>query len=234
LYEPAGLTPIFAEPAAIPVLPWKANPQVGHLKGVIRDAAGVVVDTGAVTIVRIDGDEAAPGRRTVTTATDGGGFYGGVDLSVGRYQVAVTPVRQPTYVHQCTADVLPGQVTTLDISTADADAPVISLGVSPDSLWPPNGDLHTITATISAADASSMSLRLVVEDEYGRIDVAPMTTSGSGPISWTPAFQLESARDGEDVDGRVYTITLTATDLACNTATKTATVTVAHDQRDRK
>ena len=226
---------IFADPATVPVLPWKANPQVGHVKGVIRDATGAVVDTGAVAIVRVDGAETAPGRRSATTATDGNGFYGGVDLAVGRYQVSITPVREAPYVYRCaTVNVLPGQVSTFDIDLpVDRDDPVVTLAVTPDSLWPPDGTLHTITATVSATDASSLSLRLAVEDEYGRVAVAPMTTSGVGPISWTPAFQLESARDGGDRDGRVYTITLTATDEACNLATTTAAVTVPHDQRDK-
>jgi hypothetical protein len=234
LYEPSDLTPIFAEPATVPIFPWKANPQVGHLKGLIRNAAGLPIDTGAITIVRVSGDDSAPGRRSVTTATDGSGFYGGVDLAVGRYQVAVTPVRESAYVHQCAVDVLPGQVSTLDFTTADAEAPVISLSVTPDALWPPNGTLSTIAATITASDASSISLRLAIQDEYGRYEVPAMTTSGAGALTWKPSFALESARDGEDRDGRVYTIVLTATDEACNTATTTATVLVAHDMRDKK
>jgi uncharacterized lipoprotein YddW (UPF0748 family) len=233
LYEPSELTPIFADAAAVPIFPWKGAPQVGHLRGFIRDAGGAVVDTGAVTITRVAGDDLAPGRRNVNTATDGGGFYGGIDLAAGRYQVAVTPVRQALYVHQCPVDVTPGQVSTLDF-TIDPDAPVIALSVTPGDLWPPNGAMHTIAASISANDASAMSLRLTVADEYGRIEVTPLTTSGGGPLTWEPTFELEAARLGEDLDGRTYTVTLTATDAACNTATATATVTVAHDQRVEK
>jgi uncharacterized lipoprotein YddW (UPF0748 family) len=232
LYEPAGMEPVFAEKASIPVLPWKNNPQVGHLRGFIRDTTGAVVDTGAVTITRVSGDDLAPGRRSVNTATDGGGFYGGVDLAVGRYQVSVTPVRHGAYLHQCTVEVTAGQVSTFDIN-ADPDSPVITLSVSPGDLWPPDGALRAVTASISASDASPMSLRLTVTDEYGLVEVTPMTMGGGGQLTWTPSFEIEASRLGEDLDGRTYTVTLTATDAACNTATASATVRVAHDQREK-
>ena len=42
LFEDPSLNaiPIFERPASIPDLPWKTNPQVGHLRGVVRDGAG--------------------------------------------------------------------------------------------------------------------------------------------------------------------------------------------------
>ncbi|MFX7540935.1 hypothetical protein ABTJ80_21145, partial [Acinetobacter baumannii] len=79
-------TPLFSEPAAVPDLAWKSDPQVGHLKGFIKDEAGTAVDAGDVAITRIGGF-AGSGRTEVRTATDGGGFYGGVDLAPGTYRV---------------------------------------------------------------------------------------------------------------------------------------------------
>lgn len=232
LYEPASLTPLYGDIAFIPAFPWKDNPQVGHIKGIIRGVGGDVVDTGAVTITRISGADEAPGKRSVTTATDGNGFYGGVDLAPGTYRVAVTPVREGLYVHQCPVYVAPGQVSTWDFTVNDP--PAVSLAVSPEVLWPPNGEMHTITATVFAADDTAITLTLSVADEYGQIAIEPLTTSGHGPLSWNPTFDLESARLGDDADGRTYTMTLAVTDTDCQTTTKTATVRVAHDQRDKK
>jgi uncharacterized lipoprotein YddW (UPF0748 family) len=91
LFE-ADVAPLFAEPAAVPDMPWKTLPQVGHLKGVIEDASGAPVDAGALTLARLDDGTTPPAGRTVITgATDGNGFYGGVDLAPGTYEVAVTP-----------------------------------------------------------------------------------------------------------------------------------------------
>jgi len=41
---------------------------------------------------------------------------------------------------------------------------------------------------------------------------------------------LEARRDGHDLDGRLYTISITATDYAGNNTTAATTVTVLHDR----
>jgi hypothetical protein len=123
----ANPTPVFAAPAAVPELAWKVDPQVGHLLGSVTDEAGQPVDAGDVTVSRV-GDGPAPpvGRTSVTTATDGGGVYGGVDLAAGRYQVTATPLGQLPYTAPSTVQVTPGQVARLDIAI-DRDAPTVSL-----------------------------------------------------------------------------------------------------------
>ncbi len=73
--------PVFAEPACAPPLRWKGSPDRGHIMGYVLGADGSAADTAAVVIERVDG----AWRRG--TATDGGGFYGGVDLPAGRYTV---------------------------------------------------------------------------------------------------------------------------------------------------
>ncbi|MBA3351194.1 MAG: family 10 glycosylhydrolase, partial [Blastocatellia bacterium] len=77
LFEPnandTGYQAIFSQPATIPVHSWKAAPLKGHLKGFARRANNTVLDTANVTITNLDNNTARTG------ATDGGGFYGGVD-----------------------------------------------------------------------------------------------------------------------------------------------------------
>ena len=83
LYEPEGMTPIFNDAAAIPTFPWKMAPTLGHVKGEARRADGTAYDTAAVTIENLNTQSVRNG------ATDGGGFFGAVDLQPGPYRARV-------------------------------------------------------------------------------------------------------------------------------------------------
>ncbi len=82
-YEPEGLTPIFNDPATIPTFSWKITPTLGHVKGEARHADNTAFDTVPVTIENLDT------QATKVTATDGGGFFGAVDLAPGSYRAQV-------------------------------------------------------------------------------------------------------------------------------------------------
>ena len=82
LFDPGG-TPVFAEPAAPPGMPWKSDPSRAHLMGTIRAAGDppTPVDGARLTLA---------GPVTRTLVSDGTGFYGAVDLPTGRYTLTVT------------------------------------------------------------------------------------------------------------------------------------------------
>lgn len=81
VYDP--ITPaIYAQPATIPVMPWKATPTLGHLKGTIYSGNITNALDGAVVTL------AGPVSRVQTN--DATGFYGFVDLPPGNYTVAAT------------------------------------------------------------------------------------------------------------------------------------------------
>lgn len=80
LYEPAGQTPIFADPANIPTFSWKLAPTKGHVKGEAFDSDSKPLDTVAVNIENLDT------HATRSTKTDGNGFFGSVDLQPGPYR----------------------------------------------------------------------------------------------------------------------------------------------------
>ena len=227
--------PVFAETSPVPNLAWKTQPQVGHLKGFVRNAAGQPVDTGAIEIVRVeDGTTAAAGRTSVTGETDGGGFYGGVDLAPGRYRVSVTPVNEPTWHAACTADVTPGRVAHLDLAI-DGDAPATTLRANPSELWPPDGRTVAVALGGEATDEGTGLARIDVKvtDEYGEVEpvVAPIEANGASVLPWEVSLPLAAARRGDDLDGRTYTVTVTITDRACNVRTATVVVRVPHDRR---
>jgi len=117
LYEDPTVnpTPIFAQPASIPVLPWKAAPTAGHVKGFARRADNTPLDTATVTIKNI-------GTNTdKTTATDGGGFFGAVDLTPGQYLIKA--VLNNDILYSCVAEVTAGTVKTADLQV-ETIAPV--------------------------------------------------------------------------------------------------------------
>ena len=70
----------FAEPAAIPDMPWKSAPTEGHLFGHVLDSGGRALEGAAVTL---------QGPVTRRQLSDGTGFYGFVDLPPGWYTVQV-------------------------------------------------------------------------------------------------------------------------------------------------
>ena len=85
----------------------------------------------------------------------------------------------------------------------------------------------TITGRITDATLVSASYRVV--DEYRRIQP-------SGPITWAPdgsysfVVSLEAYRNGNDYNGRTYTVIVSATDAAGRTGTAQVVITVPHSQ----
>lgn len=318
-YEDPILNPIavFAQPVSVPILQWKAAPTKGHLMGFARRADNTILDTASVTITNLDTNTVVR-----TTATDGGGFYGGVDLTPGNYLVKA--VLNNDTVYSCTAVVSAGIVTTADLApetvapettatTApaapngtngwfttdvsvtlaatdncsgvasteysldganwqpytgsftisvegttvvsyrstdnagnaeaiktltvkiDKTAPTVSMSANPARIFPPNGKMIPVTLTLNASDAVSglSSVSYVVTDEYGTSLSIPTRALSGNSASWTETLMVEARRDGEDRDGRLYTVTATVTDVAGHTSTATTEIVVSHDQRNR-
>lgn len=116
----------------------------------------------------------------------------------------------------------------------DATSPVLTAAANPSMLWPPNGKMLNITISGKVADSLSGvdtgSGTYTTVDSYGQVHPAgSFTIAANGTYSFT--IQLEAKRNGQDKDGRIYTITINASDLAGNPCNATVTVTVPHDQR---
>jgi uncharacterized repeat protein (TIGR01451 family) len=106
----------------------------------------------------------------------------------------------------------------------DDSGPVVTISASPNSLWPPNHKMKNVVISGSVTDAGSgiASVTFAVVDEYGQVE--PTITHFSQTI------QLEAWRNGNDMDGRMYTITATATDNLGHITTASTVVLVPHDQ----
>jgi hypothetical protein len=115
----------------------------------------------------------------------------------------------------------------------DKKPPVVTIAATPTSLWPPNGKLRPVFIWGMITDAGSgvnwSTASYSVIDEYGQVQPR-------GPI--IPFFKewylatvwLQSSRNGNDKDGRKYTITVRAKDNAGNVGSASTVVTVSHDK----
>lgn len=122
-----------------------------------------------------------------------------------------------------------GQVT---IPITTNQPPVVnSVTANPNQLWPPNHKAVDVTITVHATDPDGdediVSITYSVADEYGIYDVAETDLPEDGVIS------LIAWRDGEDKDGRVYTVTVTVYDAEGLSDGGSVDVVVPHDQGKR-
>jgi hypothetical protein len=128
-----------------------------------------------------------------------------------------------------------GNVSAPATATVNIDrtAPIISgMPAAGCTLWPPDQKLVTV-ATVTGADA----LAGLAPGSFNVTGTSnePATDSKSADILITPngtggfVIQLRADRLGSG-NGRIYTLNATASDLAGNTATVTASCTVPHDQ----
>jgi hypothetical protein len=111
-------------------------------------------------------------------------------------------------------------------------SPVITAFASPTTLWPPNHKLVPVTVTGHVADNFSgvvPTLSYNTVDEYGQLQPSGTARVDSNG-NYSFMVRLQSSRLGQDKDGRLYTILVTATDQAGNTTTAMTSVVVPHDQ----
>jgi predicted extracellular nuclease len=108
--------------------------------------------------------------------------------------------------------------------------PTLTVGVSPDRLWPPNHKYVTVQATVAASDNSGTAPTVqLVSVTSSEPDDAPGGADGATTqdvvIVDDDTFRLRAERD-ETGSGRVYTVTYRATDACGNATVATAEVTV--------
>ena len=115
----------------------------------------------------------------------------------------------------------------------DTTAPTVTCGSNPSTLWPPNSKPVSVAVSGNISDAGvgllAGSARFSVADEYGQAQPSgAIAVGGAGAYAFNVA--LVAARDGNDQDGRHYTITVRASDRAGNVGTCQTVVTVPHDK----
>jgi hypothetical protein len=119
---------------------------------------------------------------------------------------------------------------TITITVGSINRPPVLQAVTanPNTLWPANKKPVNVTLTVQTSDPDGQSdivrTTYSVADEYGQYNVAETTLPANGIIS------LIADRDGNDKDGRVYTITVKVYDKGGLSDAKSVNVVVPHDQ----
>lgn len=116
----------------------------------------------------------------------------------------------------------------------DTTPPAITISALPATLWPPNGRMVSVTISGRITDietgVNAGKLAYAVTDEYGRVQPNGAVTLDSDG-SYTFTISLQASRDGDDRDGRHYSISVRGQDNAGNAGSASAAVTVPHDRR---
>jgi hypothetical protein len=108
------------------------------------------------------------------------------------------------------------------VVVVDTQAPIAALTATPDTVWPPNHKMVTVTIDVAAEDDCSTS------------DCHITGVSSNEPIdasdySIVADDQFEVRAERSSAEGRVYTATVICEDASGNTSAHSVSVTVPHD-----
>jgi len=110
------------------------------------------------------------------------------------------------------------------VSGEDTTPPVfLKLSATPSSIWPPNNKMVPVIVTADVVDDGGPAAARIVTVSCNEPAVGDWQITGSLTLS------VRATRNGSG-SGRVYTVTVEATDAAGNTATRTVAVSVPHDK----
>jgi uncharacterized lipoprotein YddW (UPF0748 family) len=109
-----GVTPpVFAQPAAVPLMPWKSAPTRGHLALMLTTKEGVAYDQLRVQIRDHKSDALVASR-----LTNGNGYVAFVDLLPGKYRVLVVDDARLTETRVDNIKVVAGAVERASIAVS--------------------------------------------------------------------------------------------------------------------
>jgi hypothetical protein len=114
----------------------------------------------------------------------------------------------------------------------DKDPPRMSCAATPDSLWPPNGKLIPVTASVEAVDDVSGPAPFVLIGVDGSDAATPADIQGFSPGTADTNGFLRARRSGAG-SGRIYVLIYESADALGNVGTCTVPVSVPHDQGRR-
>jgi hypothetical protein len=211
---------------------------------------GVVVDIAPTANAGEDQTLACPGPVTLdgSGSTDPNSTTGTNDDIVsyqwflGTTKIAdgeVVQVNLPVGTNVITLKVTDkaGATSTDEVSVTltDTAAPVVTLGMSPDRLWPPNHKMKDVHAILDIRDCDpspTVELLSVTSNEpdngLGDGNTGP-DISGADLGTDDRTVQVRAERSGTG-SGRFYTFVYRVTDASGNSTDATATVAVPHDQ----
>jgi hypothetical protein len=126
-------------------MPWKSQPIIGYAMGIARDADDKLLDGATVTIESVGNGE------TRTVKTDGGGFFGALNLAPGAYRAVATSLDNKS-LYSSEFEVNAGEVAKVDLSE-DITAPVTTIALDPATPTGANGwYVNDVNVSLTATD----------------------------------------------------------------------------------
>lgn len=126
-----------------------------------------------------------------------------------------------------------GGITITRFSGIPQIPPSVTCAATPNTLWPPNGNTVVVTVsgtvTVGTQAIPPGGIVYTVIDEYGQVQPSGVIALAAGG-GYSSGVPLIAARNGNDKDGRTYTINVSARDAIGNVGSCSAVVTVPHDQ----
>ena len=119
---------------------------------------------------------------------------------------------------------------TVQMVKGDTTPPILSVTLSPATLWPPNDKLVPIIAAITVKDNYDPSPEIKLESITASEPLLANDIQNAQLGTDDRQFSLVAKRAGTNLAGRIYSVTYSATDASGNKATASATVIVPHDQ----
>ena len=164
-------------------------------------------------------------------SADGGAPLDVCGLSIGQHTLALQ-VRSDPQVTDWSRTASDSMVLTI----GDNTPPVLTAKADRTVLWPPNHSMVGVSIAVSASDNSGAKPRITAAVACNE----PVDGTGDGATSsdWTApvvdasgnvSLKLRAERAGTG-DGRIYTVSVTATDAAGNATTVPVDVVVPHDR----
>ena len=171
-----------------------------------------------------------------TVLTPSGGEHVNIAPLTGTGGVAPFLIGVNELVVSVNDGVNPAVGVSVTIEVADTEAPTLAPVPSQTMLWPPNHNLCPVTIQANASDNSGGPVALGVTITCNETDdgnqepdwYIDSVDSNTGTIQ----LRLRAERPGSG-DGRVYSITITATDASDNQSVAVVEIRVPHDQRKK-
>jgi hypothetical protein len=160
-----------------------------------------------------------PQVRPAATRPGGGGTHsGGAESNDATRQLRVPAAAGLSQVIGCESDLTAPTIT--------------GLRASPNVLWPPNHKIWNVAVSYTARDncGGAVTCRLSVTSDEPVNSIGDGNTLPDWVVVSVTQVRLRAERQSP-MDGREYTITVTCTDAANNTARRATTVSAPHDQR---
>ncbi len=169
---------------------------------------------------------------------------GGDSVQIPELVIQAGDQRFPVGVHQIELKVSdgvnPSVSSFVSVEVVDTTAPSISPVPSVTILWPPNHELQPVTIAANAFDNGGGVITLGVTVQSSE----PADAAGDG--SMIPDYYLDSVNDETGIielrlrseragigDGRVYKISITATDVSGNNSVAIVEIRAPHDRRKK-